>query len=318
MTAYKYYFFFTLLSVLFLFGLLQTASADCNSLNQMAHKAYKAKSANQLRQLLAQSNKECGDSAYIQNLTARVLFDQMKDLSRDAQLKQLEDVISLAPLNTKTAWRAREKQGDILHAKRLFEPAFRAYEYALNIIGVPSGSAKNDKAKVSLKEAPSATKILAIHKKAQRERLLANSFILSSKGENTGVEMLGFKGGCVTQVAFPITFDTAISTPNKKGMEYTKQLKRMLDNYRQPTITITGHTDERNKTGKNGELSQTRADFVKRYLVDMGYKKHKITTIGKSATEPFDDAEYGDYSDKKRWMVDRRVQVDFPASVCDQ
>lgn len=317
MTVYKYYSFLTLISAFCLFGLVQSAAADCNSLNQMAYKAYKAKSANQLRKILAQSNKECGDNDYIKNLTARVLFDKTEFLSADAQLKQLENIITFAPLNTKTAWLAREKQGDLLHDKGLYEPAFRAYESALNIIGMPSDSAENNKAKVSLKEAPGAKKILAIHKKAQRERLLTDSFIFSSRGDNTGVEMLGFKGGCVTEVALPITFDTSLSIPNNKGMEYTKQLKRMLDHYRQPEITITGHTDERNKTGKNAELSQARADFVKKYLEDKGYK-NKIIAIGKSATEHFDDAEYEDYPKEKRWMLDRRVEVDFPKSVCDQ
>lgn len=312
-----------LLSAFFVSKLSATGiqATDCNRLNHQAYQAYKTKNSAKLLSFLKQAEPVCADSNYIKNLTARVLFDQIdqkKSLPLDKRIKQLNLIISIAPENTKTAWLSQEKRGDILHQQGFYEPAFRSYEKALNLIGMPTDLNKNAKAKAHLAEAPKAEEIFAIHRKAQRERLLSDTIILSSKGEKTGVELLGFKGACVTQVAFPITFDTGKSRANKRGMAYTQQLKTMLDTYNQPVITIVGHTDERNQKHRNLQLSEDRANFVKRYLEEHGYRKNSITSIGVSSKQHFDDPEYNDYPNEDRWRLDRRVEVKISPIVCQE
>lgn len=299
------------------FFIENTQAADCNHLNTQAYQAYKTKDSAKLLVFLKQSKSICANTNYIQNLTARVLYDQTQNLPLNEQLKKLQFIMSIAPLNTKTAWLSQEKYGDILHQQSFYEPAFRAYEKALNIIGMPTNLNTHAVPQVHLVEAPKPERILSIHRKAQRERLLTDSIILSSRGKKTGVELLGFKGSCVTQVAYPITFDTGVARANKRGMVYANQLKKMLDAYNQPVITIVGHTDERNQKHQNQQLSEDRANFVKHYLESQGYRS-RINSIGMSSKQHFDDPEYEYYPDEKRWKLDRRVEVEISKSICEK
>jgi len=324
MFKFKTYFSYSLLLAISFTTNQSFAAADCNSLNQKAHLAYKSKNVATLENLLAKSDKVCfynEEKLYILNLTARVLYDTTENKHLTDQQKTLENVITIAPEYTKTAWLAREKLGDVLHQQGFYESAFRAYESALNIIGYPSDTPENIKPKILAKQAPSATRIKKIHKKAQRDRLLTDTFIFSSKagnGEIGGIQRLGTKGSCVNEVAIPIVFNTAKTSPNSKGLKYTTQLKSMLAHYNNPRITIIGHTDERNKTGKNQALSEGRANYVKRYLEKNGYTKNLITAIGVSSSQPYDDPEYDDYPKDKRYQIDRRVEVIFPENICSQ
>lgn len=88
--------------------------------------------------------------------------------------------------------------------------------------------------------------------------------------------------------------------------ESTPELERiygMLSSYREPVV-IEGHTDAIGPDDYNLELSESRAQAVKDYLVEKGLDAALIEAVGKGETDPISDNE----SDEGR-QANRRVVV---------
>ena len=63
-------------------------------------------------------------------------------------------------------------------------------------------------------------------------------------------------------------------------------LKAVMDKHPEIKVTVTGHTDNVGKDAANLKLSQSRADNIKKMLVDKGIAANRITAIGKGESEP--------------------------------
>lgn len=74
-------------------------------------------------------------------------------------------------------------------------------------------------------------------------------------------------------------------------------------------ITIEGHTDSTGSDAKNREISQSRANAVKSYLVSKGVPASRITTRGLASDYPV-----ADNSTKAGQAQNRRVEVYITAS----
>ncbi len=85
-----------------------------------------------------------------------------------------------------------------------------------------------------------------------------------------------------------ITFATGkavVRPPSRKTLD---KAAAILREYASIQIRIEGHTDTRGKRELNIDLSQRRADAVRRYLVDKGIAESRITTVGHGPDVPRD------------------------------
>ena len=78
---------------------------------------------------------------------------------------------------------------------------------------------------------------------------------------------------------------------------------KVLKQYEELRIMVSGHTDNVGEAQKNIELSQQRADSVKEYMVGKGIATARIETRGAGPNEPVAD----NATDKGR-QENRRIE----------
>jgi len=86
-----------------------------------------------------------------------------------------------------------------------------------------------------------------------------------------------------------IQFDFAKATIRPESNKLLDEAVKVLKQYPELRISISGHTDNVGEPAKNLELSQQRADSVKAYLVGKGIAAERIETRGAGETEPIAD-----------------------------
>ncbi len=64
---------------------------------------------------------------------------------------------------------------------------------------------------------------------------------------------------------------------------------KVLQDYPDVNLEISGHTDSRGKADYNRDLSQRRADSVKTYFVQRGIASARLQSIGYGLTRPIAD-----------------------------
>ncbi len=92
-----------------------------------------------------------------------------------------------------------------------------------------------------------------------------------------------------TGVIEGITFKTNSANITKKSYDVLDQAVKVLSDYPDTRIEISGHTDNVGKDEYNKELSQKRADAVKDYFVKRGIKAERLTAIGFGMEKPIAD-----------------------------
>jgi outer membrane protein OmpA-like peptidoglycan-associated protein len=277
-----------------------TAWARCSdAINQQAHQAYQKKDAKALLALVEQC-----DSDYPRELAGRVLYDSTAKLTGTALLEGLKKVLEIAPNPSKPRWKANIEMGKIAEKAGSFKTAFFHYETALDTLNSPNLSADDG--------AP-AEVFLAIRKDAERVRLLADTFIASTRGRDdklSGVAQIRYRGSCVTQSIIPIHFETKQATLTADGERYAAEMGEMLKNNQYPDIEIIGHADERGTESDNMALSIQRAETLSHYLKQQGHTG-QITIDGKGEAVHYDDANYASYSKDEQLRLNRRVEFNF-------
>jgi hypothetical protein len=102
--------------------------------------------------------------------------------------------------------------------------------------------------------------------------------------------------------------------PGRNGSTYKNiiqvalnNLADVMKNYPLYQININVHTDSTEPNvlewDDNDELSQTRADNIKKYLVSKGAKSENINAVGKGFSEPLIDENDNDDAKKKNKRV---------------
>ncbi|MCY1012434.1 OmpA family protein [Nannocystis pusilla] len=108
-----------------------------------------------------------------------------------------------------------------------------------------------------------------------------------------------------------INFETR-SDKIKKGSEKTLDVAvAVLKEFPSLKIEIQGHTDDVGGRDFNLELSQRRADSVKRYLVEHGIEESRIKTTGFGPDKPIDPAKTSKARAKNR-RIEFKVLIDRP------
>jgi OOP family OmpA-OmpF porin len=100
-----------------------------------------------------------------------------------------------------------------------------------------------------------------------------------------------------------IQFDFAKATIRRESNKLLDEAVKVLQQYPDLRISISGHTDNVGEPAKNLELSQQRADAVKTYFVGKGVDATRIETRGAGETEPVAD----NATDKGR-QENRRIE----------
>ncbi|OQK15129.1 hypothetical protein AU255_19310 [Methyloprofundus sedimenti] len=63
-------------------------------------------------------------------------------------------------------------------------------------------------------------------------------------------------------------------------------LASYMEKYPSKKVTLEGHTDNTGNAGRNMELSQKRADFIRNVLISKGVAADRITAIGYGQSQP--------------------------------
>jgi OOP family OmpA-OmpF porin len=100
-----------------------------------------------------------------------------------------------------------------------------------------------------------------------------------------------------------IQFDFGKATIRPESNKLLDEAVKVLQQYPELRISISGHTDNVGEPAKNLELSQQRADSVKAYFVGKGIDTSRIETRGAGETEPVAD----NATDKGR-QENRRIE----------
>jgi outer membrane protein OmpA-like peptidoglycan-associated protein len=107
------------------------------------------------------------------------------------------------------------------------------------------------------------------------------------------------------QIDLEINFDYDSADISAASMPNVQALGRALSNpsLKGSTFVVAGHTDAAGTDGYNQELSERRADSIKRYLVDkFSIASGNLVTVGYGKTKPKDSSAPMD-------PANRRVQV---------
>ncbi len=107
------------------------------------------------------------------------------------------------------------------------------------------------------------------------------------------------------QINLEIQFDFNSADISKSSTQAVQELGKALSDQslRGSTFVVAGHTDAVGADGYNQDLSERRADTIKRYLVDnYGITGANLVTVGYGKTKPKDPTAPLD-------PVNRRVQV---------
>jgi len=104
------------------------------------------------------------------------------------------------------------------------------------------------------------------------------------KVDKDGCPMLGSD---VVSIELEVLFDTNKADVKPEFMAEIQRVAEFMDQYKGAYAVIEGHTDSRGDEGYNKDLSQRRADAVRRVLVQkMGVSNQRVTAEGYGEESP--------------------------------
>lgn len=96
--------------------------------------------------------------------------------------------------------------------------------------------------------------------------------------------------GTIVTIPGNVLFTTGKASLLPGAMESLYRIVTALKDQREDQpITVEGYTDARGSEDKNQQLSQKRADAVRRFLVDHGVPSERVTAVGKGESNPVAD-----------------------------
>lgn len=101
-----------------------------------------------------------------------------------------------------------------------------------------------------------------------------------------------------------ITFPTAQASIRADFYPVLDAVADVLKEYKDTTITVSGHTDSQGDAAYNQRLSQDRAGSVAGYLVNRGVASGRVSAVGFGKTQPI-----ADNSSEAGRSQNRRVEV---------
>jgi outer membrane protein OmpA-like peptidoglycan-associated protein len=118
---------------------------------------------------------------------------------------------------------------------------------------------------------------------------------------------LEVRGVTVKTVPLPINFETDSARLTAIGTEAAKELAEAIKQQNPPSVSLTGHTDERGSDAYNMDLSRRRCETAASFLRQAGVKA-KIETEAKGKREPLPVPDAGERTQEEIWALNRRVE----------
>ncbi len=97
------------------------------------------------------------------------------------------------------------------------------------------------------------------------------------------------ENGVLVQMKGDILFDTGSAVLRPDAVDRLSQVGDILSRYSDDRIRVEGYTDSTGTSRANEELSQRRADAVRRVLRGRGVRDAQITSLGRGETRPVAD-----------------------------
>ncbi len=97
------------------------------------------------------------------------------------------------------------------------------------------------------------------------------------------------ENGVLVQMKGDILFDTGSAVLRPDAVDRLSQVGDILSRYSDDRIRVEGYTDSTGTSRANEELSQRRADAVRRVLLGRGVREAQITSLGMGETRPVAD-----------------------------
>ena len=86
-----------------------------------------------------------------------------------------------------------------------------------------------------------------------------------------------------------VAFDMGKATLKKASLKVLDRAVKLMKEYPEVKVEVSGHTDNSGDTAENKKLSQERADAVKAYLVEKGIDAARIVAVGYGDEKPVAD-----------------------------
>jgi outer membrane protein OmpA-like peptidoglycan-associated protein len=117
------------------------------------------------------------------------------------------------------------------------------------------------------------------------------------------------ENGLLVQMANDILFDVDSAVLKPEAVDQLTKVGDILAKYSDDRVRIEGHTDSSGSARHNEELSQRRAEAVKRVFLGRGVQEKQITALGMGETRP-----QGDNAPAAGRARNRRVElhIDVP------
>ena len=92
-----------------------------------------------------------------------------------------------------------------------------------------------------------------------------------------------------------VLFDVDSTRIDSDGRQALEDLSGVLEEYSKTAVIVQGHTDSTGSEEHNDDLSERRAESVRRYLVSVGVDQDRLATMGFGETAPVasNDSESG-------------------------
>jgi OOP family OmpA-OmpF porin len=114
--------------------------------------------------------------------------------------------------------------------------------------------------------------------------------------------------GCSLTIRLEVLFATNSATINPSSYpELDRTVTFLRETSPSATGVIEGHTDSQGADAYNLQLSQRRADAVRKYLVDAGVPASRLTAQGLGETQPVADNTTAEGRAQNRRVVLRRT-----------
>ena len=112
------------------------------------------------------------------------------------------------------------------------------------------------------------------------------------------------KNGCSEVLNLTIHYNVNSSVIRKKSSEKLTKMISFMNKYPEYKVLLFGHTSSEGLNSKNQILSEKRALSIRRYLIQQGVNSSRISTFGKSSTEPLESNDT-----KEGREENRRVEI---------
>lgn len=281
------------------------AWADCAALQESARSLQQAGDADGLKAVFEKVVVEPDCTADFRGALGRAVLraveKQIVEMAKAGKPLAFFEPELKDALRYGQSWRVHAWLGDIAGERRDHGAAARSYQESLAAI--------DDE--IATPKAPPPEVIEQIFRKAERSRLLADSFVAGPTTRSaapTGLAAANLRGFKPNKVALPIEFqyDSVEFTP--KGRAAADELAATLRAQAPASVTLVGHTDSRGAVDYNMALSKRRAEAVALHLRRAGYSG-TIQVDGRGPVEPMALDDPGQYSPDQIHQINRRVEL---------